>query len=161
MTESVREIGVHEITMVEAVNLALRRALTDNPDVVILGEDVGTNGGVFRATEGLKRDFGFKRVMDTPLAESMIAGISVGMATQGLRPVAEIQFMGFIFAAIEQIVCHAARMRNRTRGRLSCPLVIRAPFGGGIQAPEHHSAAQATAIARTRRMVGSVPAGQA
>lgn len=139
MTESVREIGVHEITMVEAVNLALRRALTDNPDVVILGEDVGTNGGVFRATEGLKRDFGFKRVMDTPLAESMIAGISVGMATQGLRPVAEIQFMGFIFAAIEQIVCHAARMRNRTRGRLSCPLVIRAPFGGGIQAPEHHS----------------------
>jgi pyruvate dehydrogenase E1 component beta subunit len=77
--------------------------------------------------------------MDTPLAESMIAGISVGMATQGMRPVAEIQFMGFIFAAVEQIVCHAARMRNRTRGRLTCPLVIRAPFGGGIQAPEHHS----------------------
>lgn len=129
----------HELTMVEAVNLALRRALSDDENVVILGEDVGTNGGVFRATEGLKQDFGFKRVMDTPLAESMIAGMSVGMATQGMRPVAEIQFMGFIFAAFEQIVCHAARMRNRTRGRLQCPLVIRAPFGGGIQAPEHHS----------------------
>jgi 2-oxoisovalerate dehydrogenase E1 component beta subunit len=138
-TQSANEVKTYDLTLVEAVNLALRRALTDNPDVVILGEDVGTNGGVFRATEGLKRDFGYKRVMDTPLAESMIAGITVGMATQGMRPVAEIQFMGFIFAAVEQIVCHAARMRNRTRGRLTCPLVIRAPFGGGIQAPEHHS----------------------
>jgi pyruvate dehydrogenase E1 component beta subunit len=127
------------ITMVEAVTLALRRAMIDDPTVVILGEDVGTNGGVFRATEGLKNEFGFKRVLDTPLAESMIAGMSIGMATQGLRPVAEIQFMGFIFSAMEQIVCHAARMRNRTRGRLHCPLVIRAPFGGGIGAPEHHS----------------------
>lgn len=130
---------VHEITMVEAVTLALRRAMIEDPGVVVLGEDVATNGGVFRATEGLKTEFGYKRVLDTPLAESMIAGISVGMATQGMRPVAEIQFMGFIFAAMEQIVCHAARMRNRTRGRLHCPLVIRAPFGGGIGAPEHHS----------------------
>lgn len=132
-------VETHDLTMVEAVNLALRRAMQDNPDVVLLGEDIGTNGGVFRATEGLKQTFGYKRVMDTPLAESMIAGMSVGMATQGMRPVAEIQFMGFIFAAFEQIVAHAARMRNRTRGRLHCPLVIRAPFGGGIQAPEHHS----------------------
>ena len=132
-------VETHDLTMVEAVNLALRRAMQDNPDVVLLGEDIGTNGGVFRATEGLKQIFGYKRVMDTPLAESMIAGMSVGMATQGMRPVAEIQFMGFIFAAFEQIVAHAARMRNRTRGRLHCPLVIRAPFGGGIQAPEHHS----------------------
>ncbi len=131
--------NTHEVTLVEAVNLALRRALSDDRDVVLLGEDIGTNGGVFRATEGLKQDFGYKRVIDTPLAESMIAGLSVGMATQGMKPVAEIQFMGFIFAAFEQIVCHAARMRNRTRGRLHCPLVIRAPFGGGIQAPEHHS----------------------
>lgn len=131
--------NVHDITLVEAVTLALRRAMTEDASVVVLGEDVATNGGVFRATEGLKTEFGFKRVLDTPLAESMIAGISVGMATQGLRPVAEIQFMGFIFAAMEQIVCHAARMRNRTRGRLHCPLVIRAPFGGGIGAPEHHS----------------------
>lgn len=130
---------IHEITLVEAVTLALRRAMIEDPAVVVLGEDVATNGGVFRATEGLKAEFGFKRVLDTPLAESMIAGISVGMATQGMRPVAEIQFMGFIFAAMEQIVCHAARMRNRTRGRLHCPLVIRAPFGGGIGAPEHHS----------------------
>ena len=132
-------VETHDLTMVEAVNLALRRAMRDNPDVVLLGEDIGTNGGVFRATEGIKQTFGYKRVMDTPLAESMIAGMSVGMATQGMRPVAEIQFMGFIFAAFEQIVAHAARMRNRTRGRLHCPLVIRAPFGGGIQAPEHHS----------------------
>jgi len=127
------------ICMVEAVNLALHRAMQEDENVVILGEDVGTNGGVFRATVNLRENFGAKRVMDTPLAENMIAGLAVGMATQGLRPVAEIQFMGFIFPAMEHIICHAARMRNRTRGRLSCPLVIRAPFGGGIHAPEHHS----------------------
>lgn len=125
--------------MVEAVNLALHHAMENDPDVVLLGEDVGTNGGVFRATVDLKEAFGNKRVMDTPLAENMIAGLTVGIATQGLKPVAEIQFMGFIFPALEHIICHAARMRNRTRGRLSCPLVIRAPFGGGIHAPEHHS----------------------
>ncbi|SFG46095.1 alpha-ketoacid dehydrogenase subunit beta [Neptunomonas qingdaonensis] len=127
------------ICMVEAINLALHRAMQDDADVILLGEDVATNGGVFRATVGLKEAFGIKRVMDTPLAENMIAGLTVGMAVQGLKPVAEIQFMGFIFPAMEQIVCHAARMRNRTRGRLSCPLVIRAPYGGGIHAPEHHS----------------------
>ena len=131
--------STHVVTLVEAVNLALRRAMRDSPDVIILGEDVGLNGGVFRATEGLKAEFGYKRVLDTPLAESLIAGISVGMATQGMRPVAEIQFMGFIYAAVEHILCHAARMRNRTRGRLSCPMVIHAPYGGGIHAPEHHS----------------------
>ncbi|WP_372741784.1 alpha-ketoacid dehydrogenase subunit beta [Neptunomonas sp.] len=127
------------ICMVEAINLALHRAMQDDADVTLLGEDVATNGGVFRATVGLKEAFGIKRVMDTPLAENMIAGLSIGMAVQGLKPVAEIQFMGFIFPAMEHIVCHAARMRNRTRGRLSCPLVIRAPYGGGIHAPEHHS----------------------
>lgn len=131
--------GVHVVTLVEAVNLALRRAMTDDPDVVVLGEDVGINGGVFRATLGLREDFGYKRVIDTPLAEALIAGISVGMASQGMRPVAEIQFMGFINSAVEQMLCHAGRMRNRTRGRLSCPMVLRAPFGGGIHAPEHHS----------------------
>lgn len=129
----------HSINLIEAVNMALHRAMRDDSKVVILGEDVGVNGGVFRATDKLREEFGLKRVMDTPLAETMIAGMSVGMAAQGLRPVAEIQFMGFIFPAMEQLVCHAARMRNRTRGRLSCPLVIRAPFGGGIHAPEHHS----------------------
>ena len=127
------------VTMVEAINLAMHRAMNDDENVVVLGEDVGTNGGVFRATLGLKDTFGCKRVMDTPLAESLIAGISVGMATQGLKPVAEIQFMGFIYAAVEHLISHAARMRNRTRGRLSCPMVLRAPYGGGIHAPEHHS----------------------
>lgn len=128
-----------DVTLVEAVNLALARAMREDEDVVMLGEDVGHNGGVFRATDGLHEEFGYKRVMDTPLAETLIAGISVGMATQGIRPVAEIQFMGFIYAAFEHLISHAARMRNRTRGRLSCPMVLRAPFGGGIHAPEHHS----------------------
>ena len=128
-----------KITLLEAVNLALHRAMHEDEHVVVLGEDVGVNGGVFRATAGLRDTFGFKRVMDTPLAETLIAGISVGMATQGLKPVAEIQFMGFIYAAVDHLVSHAARMRNRTRGRLSCPMVVRAPFGGGIHAPEHHS----------------------
>ena len=128
-----------QLTMVEAVNLALDHAMQKDPDVVTLGEDIGVNGGVFRATQGLRDKYGLKRVMDTPLAETLIAGISVGMASQGMKPVAEIQFMGFIFPAIEQLVCHAARMRNRTRGRLTCPMVLRAPFGGGIHAPEHHS----------------------
>ncbi|WP_062264169.1 alpha-ketoacid dehydrogenase subunit beta [Endozoicomonas arenosclerae] len=128
-----------KITMVEAINLALNHAMKKDPDVVLLGEDIGVNGGVFRATQGLRDKYGLKRVMDTPLAETLIAGISVGMAAQGLKPVAEIQFMGFIFPAMEQLICHAARMRNRTRGRLTSPMVVRAPFGGGIHAPEHHS----------------------
>ncbi|MBL4660961.1 MAG: alpha-ketoacid dehydrogenase subunit beta [Alcanivoracaceae bacterium] len=127
------------ITLVEAVSLALAYELENDKDVVVLGEDVGINGGVFRATAGLAQKFGEDRVIDTPLAEAMIAGLTIGMATQGMRPVAEAQFMGFIYPMIEQIVCHAARFRNRTRGRLTCPLVIRAPFGGGIHAPEHHS----------------------
>jgi len=129
----------HAVTMIEAINLALHRAMYCDPNVVVLGEDVATNGGVFRATVGLKEQFGHKRVMDTPLAETLIAGISVGMAAQKLRPVAEIQFMGFIYATMEHIVSHAARLRNRTRGRLTCPMVLRAPYGGGIHAPEHHS----------------------
>lgn len=140
----------HVVTMVDALNLALRRALTEDDNVVLLGEDIGTNGGVFRVTEGLKDTFGVRRIMDTPLAETIIAGMSVGMATQGLRPVAEIQFMGFIYSTIEHIVSHATRMRNRTRGRLTCPMVIRAPFGGGIHAPEHHSES-------TEAMFGHIP----
>ncbi len=129
----------HKVTLVEAVNLALAREMENDESVVLLGEDIATNGGVFRATVGLKERFGYKRVMDTPLAENLIAGVTIGMATQGLRPVAEFQFMGFIYAGFEQIISHASRMRNRTRGRLHCPLVYRAPFGGGIHAPEHHS----------------------
>jgi 2-oxoisovalerate dehydrogenase E1 component beta subunit len=127
------------ITIVEAVNLALARAMAEDGQVLVLGEDVGAEGGVFRATEGLQRRFGAERVLDTPLAEGAIAGLSVGLAAQGFRPVAEIQFTGFIYPAIDQIVNHAARLRNRTRGRLTCPMVVRAPYGGGIRAIEHHS----------------------
>ena len=129
----------NSMTMVEAVNLALHSEMQRDSSVVILGEDVGVNGGVFRATVGLRDEFGIKRVLDTPLAETMIAGLSVGMASQGLKPVAEIQFMGFILAAMEHLIGHAARLRHRTRGRLHCPMVLRVPFGGGIHAPEHHS----------------------
>lgn len=128
-----------ELTMVDAVNMALARAMEEDPRVLVLGEDVGINGGVFRATEGLLDRFGDKRVFDTPLSEGLIAGMSVGLSAQGFRPIAEIQFMGFIYPIIDQIVNHAGRMRNRTRGRLSCPMVLRAPYGGGIKAPEHHS----------------------
>ncbi len=128
-----------EVNLVQAINLALARALEDDGQVMVLGEDVGTDGGVFRATDGLLERFGAERIKDTPLAEGLIAGMSVGMAAAGLRPVAEIQFMGFIYPAIDQMECHASRLRNRTRGRMSCPMVLRAPYGGGVHAPEHHS----------------------
>lgn len=128
-----------EITLIEGVTLALARAMEDDASVVVLGEDVGVNGGVFRATAGLQAKFGDQRVIDTPLAEVMIAGMSVGMAAQGMKPVAEAQFCGFTMPMIDHIMCHAGRMRNRTRGRLSCPMVLRFPSGGGIHAPEHHS----------------------
>lgn len=128
-----------DITLIEAVTQALAYELAQDENVVVFGEDVGKNGGVFRATVGLQERFGEKRVFDTPLAESMIAGLAIGMSLQGMKPVAEFQFMGFIYPAMNQIISHAARMRNRTRGRLHCPLVFRAPFGGGIRAPEHHS----------------------
>jgi len=127
------------INLIEGVNQALAHELQHDSNVVVFGEDVGLNGGVFRATDGLQQRFGKKRVFDTPLAESLIAGMAVGMSTQGLKPIAEFQFMGFIYPGLNQIITHAARMRNRTRGRLSCPIVYRAPFGGGIRAPEHHS----------------------
>lgn len=128
-----------EITLAEAVTQALAYEMAHDENVVVLGQDIGVNGGVFRTTVGLLEKFGPERVLDTPLAESMIAGLSIGMATQGLKPVAEFQFMGFIYSAFDHMISHASRMRNRTRGRLSCPLVYRAPFGGGIHAPEHHS----------------------
>jgi 2-oxoisovalerate dehydrogenase E1 component beta subunit len=127
------------ITLIEAVTMALAWEMEHDDRVVVLGEDVGVNGGVFRATAGLQQRFGPDRVMDTPLAEAMIAGMSIGMAVQGMRPVAEIQFMGFIYPTVDQMINHAGRFRNRTRGRLHVPMVLRAPFGGGIHAPEHHS----------------------
>ena len=130
-----------EVSLVDAINLALARAMDEDANVVVLGEDVGINGGVFRATAGLQQRFGPERVIDTPLAELLISGLCVGMAAQGLRPVGEIQFMGFIYPCIDQLVNHASRIRtrNRTQGRLTCPMVLRTPCGAGIRAPEHHS----------------------
>ncbi len=128
-----------DVSMIDAVTMAMAWELDHDPSVIVLGEDVGVNGGVFRATAGLQQRFGADRVQDTPLAEGMIAGVSIGLAAQGMRPVAEIQFMGFIYPTVDQMINHAGRLRNRTRGRLSCPMVLRAPYGGGIHAPEHHS----------------------
>jgi len=127
------------LTLLEAVTDALRTEMTSDTSVVVLGEDVGLEGGVFRATAGLQRDFGEQRCFDTPISESGIVGAAVGMAVAGLRPVVEIQFSGFAFPAFNQIVSHVSRIRNRTRGAMSAPLVIRMPYGGGIRAPEHHS----------------------
>jgi pyruvate dehydrogenase E1 component beta subunit len=128
-----------ELSLVEAVRAALSCAMSDDDTVLVLGEDVGVSGGVFRATEGLLEKFGEDRVLDTPLSEALLGGLAVGLGAQRFRPVVEFQFMGFIYPAIDQVVCHASRIRNRTRGRLSCPIVLRAPYGGGIHAPEHHS----------------------
>jgi pyruvate dehydrogenase E1 component beta subunit len=128
-----------ETTLVQAVNLALARAMAEDERVIVLGEDVGIDGGVFRATDGLFARFGSDRVRDTPLSEAGIGGISVGLAAAGFKPVAEIQFSGFIFPLIDQINNHASRLRTRTRGHLQCPMIVRAPCGSGIHAPEHHS----------------------
>lgn len=128
-----------DVNMVEAVNQALAYELAHDSAVVLLGEDIGVNGGVFRATVGLQARFGAQRVIDTPLAETAIAGTAIGMAAMQLKPVAEIQFSGFIYPTIDHVLNHASRLRHRTRGRLSCPLVIRSPCGAGIHAPEHHS----------------------
>lgn len=128
-----------KMTIIEALNQALAIELERDERVVILGEDVGKNGGVFRVTDGLQARFGENRVFDTPLAESGIVGTSVGIAVYGLRPVTEIQFGGFLFLAMNQIVSQAARIRFRSAGRLSCPMVIRAPYGGGVRTPEMHS----------------------
>jgi len=132
--------------MVEAITMAHAWEMHHDASVVVIGQDVGANGGVFRATAGLQARFGSDRVQDTPLAEATIAGMSVGMAAHGLKPVAEIQFMGFIYPALDQIINHMTRMRYRTRGRLSCPVVIRTPHGGGIHAPEHHSESTETLL---------------
>ena len=136
-----------KVTMIDAIAMAQAWELEHDPSVVVLGEDVGKSGGVFRATVGLMERFGSDRVQDTPLAENMIAGLAVGMAAQGMKPVAEIQFMGFIYPAFDQIVNHMSRLRHRTRGRLTCPMVIRMPHGGGIHAPEHHSEAVESMLA--------------
>jgi len=129
------------ITLIEALTQAMAYEMRRDPSVMVLGEDVGINGGVFRATSGLIQEFGPDRILDTPLDETTIAGLTVGLAAQGMKPIAEAQFDGFMYPMVDHIICHAARLRYRTRGRMSCPMVLRVPWGGGIRAPEHHSEA--------------------
>ena len=150
-----------EVTLVQAINLALARAMAEDRTVIVLGEDVGRDGGVFRATDGLLARFGEGRVIDTPLAEGAIAGLSVGLAAQGFRPVAEIQFTGFIYPTIDQMVNHASRLRTRTRGRLTCPIVLRSPCGGGIRAVEHHSESPEAIFAHTPGLRVVIPSSPA
>jgi len=132
-------VKTNTLTIVQAVTDALRTMLRERDDVLVLGEDVGKNGGVFRATDGLQSEFGEDRVIDTPLSEAGFTGAAIGMAVNGLRPVVEIQFLGFIYPAYEQIMTHAARIRSRTLGHFTVPMVIRAPYGAGVRAPEIHS----------------------
>jgi len=147
------------LNLVQAVNLGLRQEMTRNPDVVVLGEDVGRDGGVFRVTEGLIELFGEERVVDTPLSESGIVGMSIGMAAYGLVPVAEIQFMGFLYGAMEQLISHASRIRTRSRGQYHCPMVLRTPYGAGIHAPEHHSESTEAMLVHTPGLKVVVPSG--
>jgi 2-oxoisovalerate dehydrogenase E1 component beta subunit len=137
------------LTLSKALNEGLRRALEDDPKVVVMGEDVGKLGGVFRVTDGLQKDFGESRVVDTPLAESGIVGTAIGLALRGYRPVCEIQFDGFVFPAFDQIVSQLAKMRMRSQGRATVPVTIRIPFGGGIGAVEHHSESPEALFAHT------------
>ncbi len=137
------------LTLGKAINAGLRRALEADPKVVLAGEDIGKLGGVFRVTEGLQKDFGEHRVIDSPLAESGIIGTAVGMAMRGYRPVCEIQFDGFVFPAFDQIVTQVSRLRWRSKGVISMPMVIRIPYGGGIGAVEHHSESPETYFAHT------------
>ncbi|MFD2924648.1 alpha-ketoacid dehydrogenase subunit beta [Halobacillus naozhouensis] len=132
-------VQVKKLTMVQAVTDAMRTMLEEDESVLVLGEDVGINGGVFRATDGLIGQFGEDRVIDTPLAESGIVGTSIGLAVNGFRPIVEMQFLGFIYPAFNQLMTHATRMRQRSMGRFTVPMVVRAPYGAGVKAPEIHS----------------------
>ena len=149
------------LTLSKAINEGLRRALEDDPKAMIMGEDVGKLGGVFRVTDGLQKDFGEHRVMDTPLAESGIIGTAIGLALRGYRPVCEIQFDGFVYPATDQIVSQLAKMRYRSQGKVKLPVVIRIPFGGGIGAVEHHSESPEVFFAHTAglRVVACADAG--
>jgi pyruvate dehydrogenase E1 component beta subunit len=148
-----------KMTMVQAINLALKQEMERDDNVIVLGEDVGKDGGVFRVTEGLVDKFGEDRSLDTPLAESCILGMSVGMAIYGLRPVCEIQFSGFSYLGFHQIECHASRFRWRSRGRFHIPLVLRAPYGGGVRALEHHSESREAYYAHTPGLKMVIPSG--
>ena len=146
------------LNIVEAIDQALQQEMQRDPSVIILGEDVGRDGGVFRVTDGLVQRFGEDRVIDTPLAESGIVGMAIGMAIAGYRPVAEIQFAGFVYPAYDQLVSHAARMRNRSRGEFTVPLVVRMPYGGGIRALEHHSESMEAIFAHVPGLKVVIPA---
>ncbi|CAB5122245.1 Branched-chain alpha-keto acid dehydrogenase, E1 component, beta subunit (EC [Olavius algarvensis associated proteobacterium Delta 3] len=148
-----------KLTMVQALNLALRQEMEKDDRVIILGEDVGVDGGVFRVTDGLIDMFGETRVLDTPLAESAIAGMSIGMAVNGLRPVCEIQFSGFAYHCFHQIENHASRLRLRSRGHFTVPMVLRAPYGGGVRALEHHSESREAYWAHTPGLKTVMPSG--
>lgn len=145
--------------MVEAINLALKQEMEKDEDVFVLGEDVGKDGGVFRVTKGLLDVYGEERVMDTPLAESMIAGVSIGMAIHGLKPVCEIQFSGFSYFSFHQMEAHAARYRGRSQGRFSIQMVLRCPYGGGVRALEHHSESREVYYAHTPGLKMVIPSG--
>jgi pyruvate dehydrogenase E1 component beta subunit len=149
------------LNMAQAINRALDQALAADPRVMILGEDVGRTGGVFRVTDGLQERHGEDRVVDAPVAESGIVGTAFGLAVGGMRPVAEIQFMGFSYPAYDQVVSHVSRIRNRSRGRFTAPLVIRIPYGGGIGAAEHHSESTEAIYAHTPGLKVAVPASPA
>jgi pyruvate dehydrogenase E1 component beta subunit len=141
--------GTQTVTLGKSLNMGLRAAMEADPKVIVMGEDVGKLGGVFRITDGLQKDFGEQRVLDTPLAESGIIGTAVGLAIRGFRPVCEIQFDGFIFPAFDQIVSQVAKLRYRSQGKINLPMVIRVPFGGGIGAVEHHSESPESYFAHT------------
>ncbi|MFT4884763.1 MAG: pyruvate dehydrogenase E1 component beta subunit [Natronomonas sp.] len=145
------------LTLVQAVRDGMKGEMERDDDVVVMGEDVGKNGGVFRATEGLYDEFGEQRVIDTPLAESGIIGTAVGMAAYGMKPVPEIQFSGFMYPGFDQVVSHMARFRNRSRGRFTLPMVLRAPYGGGIRAPEHHSESKEAFYAHEAGLKVAIP----
>ena len=147
------------MTMVEALNMALRQEMAKDDRVVVLGEDVGMDGGVFRVTDGLLRDFGEHRVVDTPLAESAIAGVAIGMALYGLRPVAEIQFSGFSYYCMHQMEGHASRLRHRSGGRFTVPMVLRMPYGAGVRALEHHSESREVFWAHQPGLKMVIPSG--
>lgn len=147
------------MTMVQALNLALRQEMERDHNVVLLGQDIGPDGGVFRVTDKLIDTFGKNRVVDTPLAESAIVGMAIGMGIHGLRPVCEIQFSGFAYQTLHQLENHAARMRWRTQGRLSVPMVMRAPYGGGVRALEHHSESREAYWAHTPGLKTVIPSG--
>jgi pyruvate dehydrogenase E1 component beta subunit len=148
-----------QLTMVKALNLALTEAMREDPNVLVLGEDVGRNEGVFRVTEGLLKEFGERRVFDTPLAEAGIVGATIGLCFRGFRPVCEMQFDGFSFQSFHLVEGHVRRFRNRTRGRYTCPLVIRMPYGGGIRAIEHHSEAPDATYAHLAGLKVVLPSG--